>query len=154
MKKQIALLFAGFIATMVSAWDNNCPVSGRRPAYTYGTNKVGIDLEIVYDLLCPDSADGHKVLMQFLNMNWNVTNTKVSDQISVAFTFLPLPWHNEVFVPHQLIPFFWDNCLFGPNPCQFMEYMQFGFDNQDWILNAKNMSENQVIQKWTGQVAQ
>jgi hypothetical protein len=59
----LALLIAGYLTTLSSAWENDCPVSGRRPTYTVGTNKIGIDLEIAYDLLCPDSASGHQVLM-------------------------------------------------------------------------------------------
>jgi hypothetical protein len=142
IKSQLAVLLAGLFATSVSAWDNDCPVSGRRPTYQIGTNKIGIDLELTYDLLCPDSAGSHPILMQWLNMTWNVTNTRVIDEISVAFSFMPLPWHNGVWVPYMLIPFFWDNCQYGPSPCQFMDYMQFTFDNQEWIYSAKNMSEN------------
>ena len=67
---------------------------------------------------------------------------------------MPLPFHNGVWVPHVLVPFFWDNCLYGPNPCLFMDYMQFTFDNQEWIYSAKNMTPNQIIQKWTTQVAE
>lgn len=138
--KYLGFLLASLL-TAVSAWDNDCPVSGRRPTYSLGTNKIGIDLELTYDLQCPDSKRTHQVLMQFLNMTWNVTNTKVIEQISAAFTFMPLPFHNNVWVPTVLVPYFWDNCLFGPNPCQFMEYLQYGFDNQDWI-GAKNISQN------------
>jgi hypothetical protein len=63
IKSQLAVLLAGLFATSVSAWDNDCPVSGRRPTYTIGTNKIGIDLELTYDLLCPDSAGSHPILM-------------------------------------------------------------------------------------------
>ncbi len=119
----VAMLIAGYLSALTNAWDNDCPVSGRRPIYTIGTPKAGIDLEITYDLLCPDSAASFPILMQWLNMTWNVTNTKVMDEISVSFSYMPLPWHNGVWVPHMLIPYFWDMCQYGPQPCQFMEYM-------------------------------
>jgi len=142
IKSHIAVVLAALFATSALAWDNDCPVSGRRPTFTIGTNKIGIDLELTYDLLCPDCAEHHPILMQWLNMTWNVTNTRVIDEISVAFSFMPLPWHNGGWVPYMLIPFFWDNCQYGPNPCQFMDYVQFTFDNQEWIYSAKNMTEN------------
>ena len=63
IKSQLAVLLAGVFAMTVSAWDNDCPVSGRRPTYTIGTNKIGIDFELTYDLLCPDCAEHHPILM-------------------------------------------------------------------------------------------
>ena len=77
--KLAALLLFCFALSPTLAWENDCPVSGRRPTYTIGTNKIGIDLELTYDLLCPDCQAHHPVLMQWLNMTWNVTNSKVMD---------------------------------------------------------------------------
>ena len=42
---------------------------------------VGIDLEIVYSLICVDSAELHPEFAKFLDMTWNVTNTKVSEAL-------------------------------------------------------------------------
>lgn len=143
------------IASLVSAdWYNNVPVPGKRPQYTYGQLKNGIDLHIVYDLMCSDSAELHPTFAAFLNSTWNVTNTKVIDEIQVSYTFLPLPYHHETWIPHLLVPYFLDNCDFGPGPCQFMDYLNYCFNNQDWVLEAKSMSENQIIQGWTGNVSQ
>ena len=89
-------------------------------------------------------------------MTWNVTNTKVIDAISVTYTFLPLPYHHEVWVPHLLVPFFLDFCQFptAAHPtCQFMDYLNYCLENQDSILDAKDTSENALVLQWTNQVA-
>jgi hypothetical protein len=103
--------------------------------------------------MCSDSAELNPAFQAFLNSTWNVTNTKVIDEIKVSYTFLPLPYHHETWVPHLLVPYLLDNCDFGPKPCQFVDYMTYCFNNQDWILEAKSMSENQIIQGWTGNVS-
>ena len=103
--------------------------------------------------MCSDSAELNPAFQAFLNSTWNVTNTKVIDEIKVSYTFLPLPYHHETWVPHLLVPYLLDNCDFGPNPCQLVDYMTYCFNNQDWILEAKSMSENQIIQGWTGNVS-
>jgi hypothetical protein len=43
------------------AWVNNPPISGRYPGYSYGTGPSGVEIEVVYDLLCSDTleADPH-----------------------------------------------------------------------------------------------
>lgn len=149
------LLCIAGIASFVSAdWENNIPVPGKRPQFTIGQLKNGIDFEIVYDLMCSDSAELNPAFQAFLNSTWNVTNTKVIDEIKVSYSFMPLPYHHEAWVPHLLVPYFLDNCDFGPNPCQLVDYMTYCFNNQDWILEAKSMSENQIIQGWTGNVSQ
>ena len=128
--KQILLLcLAGSILNVQADWDNNVPIPGKRPEFKVGALKQGIDLNIVYDLMCSDSAELNPAFQSFLNSTWNVTNTKVIDEILVSYTFLPLPYHHEVWIPHLLVPYFLDNCDFGPNPCQFMDYMNYCFAN-------------------------
>ena len=80
--KQILLLCIAGLATFVSAdWYNNIPVPGKRPQFKVGQLKNGIDFEIVYDLMCSDSAELNPAFQAFLNSTWNVTNTKVIDEI-------------------------------------------------------------------------
>ena len=80
MRRIIAV--ASLLFGLASAdWYNNVPVPGRRPAYIMGEAKVGIDFEIVYDLVCDESADAHKTVLAFLNSTFNVTNTLVKDAV-------------------------------------------------------------------------
>jgi len=93
---------------------------------------------------------------KFLDSTWNVTNTKVSEAIKVTYTFLPLPYHHEVWIPHLLVPFFIDECQFPSEAhpkCQFIDYMNYCFENMDAILGAKDTSMNALILQWTSQVA-
>lgn len=39
----------------VYAYDNNPPIPGRKPGYTFGTGPSGIEVELFYDLLCSDT---------------------------------------------------------------------------------------------------
>jgi hypothetical protein len=150
MKLLSVLAVLGTSLSMVSAdWYNNVPVPGKRPAFTTGTAKVGIDLEIVYDLMCSDSAYLDPYFQQFLNMTWNVTNDLVKNSVKVSYTFLPLPYHHEVWIPHLLVPYLLDQCDYTPAQCVFPQYLQYCFEKQDDILDAKNMTYNQIVTMWT-----
>jgi hypothetical protein len=86
-------------------------------------------------------------------MTWNVTNKLVNDSIAVTYTYLPLPYHHEVWIPHKLVPYLLDNCEFGPRPCQFLQYQNFCFQNQDIILDGKDVSANALTLQWTNAVS-
>lgn len=103
--------------------------------------------------MCSDSAALNPAFQTFLQSTWNVTNTTFQDAIRVSYTFLPLPYHHEVWISHKLVPYFLDNCNFGPGKCQLLDYMTYCFANQDNILGAKNISENAIIKLWTLQVS-
>ena len=102
------MLAVSILVASAASFDNNPPVSGRRPQWVTGGDKVGIDLEIVYDLMCSDSADADPEFQKFLNMTW-LTST-VKDQIKVIYTFMPLPYHHEVWIPTKMIPYHLDVC--------------------------------------------
>lgn len=55
-------LLLSLIISTTYAFSNSIPVLGRRPGYQYGTGASGIDIEIVYDLLCSDSANTNPVV--------------------------------------------------------------------------------------------
>lgn len=134
-------------------FENNVPIPGRRPQFVVGEAKQGIDFQIVYDLMCSDSAALNPALQTFLQSTWNVTNTTVQDAVKISYTFLPLPYHHEVWISHKLVPYFLDTCQFGPGKCQMLEYMTYCLENQDSILDSKNVSENALIKSWTLQVS-
>lgn len=146
-----ALLTAGFVS---ADFGNDPPVPGRKPVWYTGHWDTGIEIEIVYDLMCPDSAAGNPALQQFLDMPFdNTSAAKVRDRIQLSYTFLPLPYHHEVWVPHKIVPLMLDVCHTTPDQCIFYEYMDFCFQNQDFILNAKDTSQDDLIQQWTAKVA-
>jgi hypothetical protein len=145
---------AAVLLGLVSAdFYNNVPIPGRRPAYTTGNSTEGIEFEMVYDLMCSDSAALDPEFQKFLGTTWNVTNKLVNDSISVAYTYLPLPYHHEAWLAHKLVPYFLDNCQFGPRSCQFLQYQNFCFQNQEILLDGKDKSENVLVNIWTNTVS-
>ncbi len=112
MKSIIATSAALILGFASAEWFNNVPVPGSRPVYTLGSPKYGIDFQIVYDLVCDESADNYEVVKEFLNTKWNVSNTLVKDAVEFSFSFLPLSYHHEAWVPTLMIPYFLDQCQF------------------------------------------
>ncbi len=145
-------LLAVLIASASADFYNNVAIPGRRPEFTQGTASQGIEIEVVYDLMCADSAALNPEFQKFLGMTWNVTNATVADSVKVTYSFMPLVYHHEVWIPHVLVPYFMDNCMFG-GKCQWQDYMNFCFANQDVILGAKNSSHNTLVNVWTSQVS-
>ena len=103
--------------------------------------------------MCSDSAYLAPEFEKFLAMQWNVTNTTVADAIKVTYTFLPLPYHNQVWIAHKLLPLLLDECRFGAK-CQFMDYLHYCFANQDFILGGQDKTFNQLVFSWTSMVAE
>ena len=62
-------------------------------------------------------------------MTWNVTNTRVRDEVEVSYSLLPLTYHQLVWPVTKMIPYILDNCDYGPKPCIFMDYLQYCFEN-------------------------
>ena len=108
---------------------------------------------IVYDLLCPDSKAANPEFQQFLNMTWNLTNTTVKSEIQVSYSFLPMTYRSLVWPVHKLIPFFLDNCDYGPNPCVLYEYIEYCFANQDTVNNIYDTPMDGFIMQWATQVS-
>lgn len=150
MRTTAALLLLTASAVLAD-FDNNPPVPGTRPQYKTGTNTVGIDIEIIYDLMCSDSKDQNPAFQSFLASTWN--GALVKDQIEVTYTFLPLPYHHETWIPHKLVPYFLDVCQFTPTSCIMYDYIEYCFAHQDDILDKKDISQDDIIASWVTQVA-
>ena len=52
------------------AYDNSVPIYGTYPGWITGTNTAGIEIEVVYDLLCEDSANLNPVLEKLFTTTW------------------------------------------------------------------------------------
>ena len=144
------------LATLCLAdFDNQPPIPGKQPVYTMGTPKQGIEILVIYDLICQDSKEHHPEFKRFLDMNWTALggpNTTVREQVQIRYSFLPLTFHHAVWVPHKLIPFLLDECDFTDN-CNIEEYIDFTFAHMDEILNAYSTSYNEVVGMWASKVA-
>lgn len=80
-------------------------------------------------------------------------NTPVREKIQLSYTFLPLPYHHEVWVPHLIVPYLLDQCHADATKCIFYDYTDFCLKNQDFVLNAKDTSQDDLIKQWTQKVA-
>ena len=142
-------ILAAITAVCNAAFINNPPVSGRRPEYTVGTAKQGIDIAVVYDLLCPDSKAANPEFQKFLNMTWNVTNTTVKSELKVSYSFLPMTYRALVWPVHKMVPFILDNCDYGPNQCILYDYIEYCFESQaDVVKQFYNTNMNAFIMQW------
>ena len=119
-------------AIVATAAANSIPIYGNYPGWVEGNNGKGISLEIFYDLLCSDSKAANPVVEQMLATEW--LGATVQDQITVAITPFPLPYHNHTWQVNQLVPYFDDLCqkttgevTEGPD-CSINEYKDFAFD--------------------------
>ena len=78
----------------------------------------------------------------------------VSDQITVEYSLIPLPYHLHVWEVNQLMPYFMDNCISDSSSCDMMnKYKDYSFQMQSDILSLDNLSKKEMIQRWTGLVA-
>jgi len=89
-------------------FSNDPPVPGRRPVWYTGSGKSGVEIEVVYDLMCSDSAALNPEFQKFLQMPW--LDSTVADQIKLSYTFLPLPYHHGVWLAHLIVPYLLDQC--------------------------------------------
>ena len=111
-----------------------------------------IEFEVFYDLTCSASAAMHPELKKFLDMPF--LGRTVRDAITVNYAFFPLPYHHAAWIPHKIVPYIIDKCLKDTLGCKMPYYIDFAFNNQDFILGAKDKSYNDIIVAWTGMVSQ
>jgi hypothetical protein len=139
-------------ASTTLAWDNTPPIPDRHPGWTDGKGQQMIEFEVFYDLTCSGSAAMQPEFKKFLDMPF--LGRTVRDAITVNYAFFPLPYHHASWIPHKLIPYIIDKCLKDTLGCKMPYYIDFSFNNQDFILGAKDKSYNEIIVAWTGMVSQ
>ena len=81
------------LAAAVSA--NSIPIYGNYPGWVEGQDGKNISVEIFYDLLCSDSKTANPTVEKLLATEW--LGATVIDQITVAYTPFPLPYHNHTW---------------------------------------------------------
>ena len=143
------------LATSVAA--NSIPIYGNYPGWVEGQDGKNISVEIFYDLLCSDSKAANPTVEKLLATEW--LGATVFDQITVAYTPFPLPYHNHTWQVNQLVPFFDDLCAKskgevteGDN-CVLDKYKDFAFENQEWALGETDMNKNDFVKAWSQKVA-
>ena len=77
------------------SYSNSPPLFGTFPGWTQGTDLTGIQITLVYDLLCIDSLNANSVINDLLTMTFN--NSTVEEQVIFGYTMMPLPYHIHSF---------------------------------------------------------
>ena len=65
--RSILYAAAALCLTSVTAFDNTPPIPERHVGWSYGTAKVGIDIEVVFDILCSDCQFNNPLFQSFLD---------------------------------------------------------------------------------------
>ncbi len=147
----ISAVVLALTANVASAWDNTPPIPERHPGWGEGKGKQMIEFEVFYDLTCSASAAMHPELKIFLDMPF--LGGTVRDAIRVNYAFFPLPYHHASWIPHKIIPYIIDKCVFDPLGCKLPYYIDYVFNNQNFILTAKDTSYNNLVIQWTQMVS-
>jgi hypothetical protein len=137
--KSILSLSAILLASTTLAYDNSPPIPERHTGYTFrGKTITNIEIEVFYDLLCEGSAYMNPAFQDFLDMPF--LSSTVRDSIDLTYTYYPLPYHHTSWVVTELVPYFVDTCYAKNGKCQFVDYMNFCFANQEYALGSVGMS--------------
>lgn len=123
--RRIAAALGLMLLGVASGFSNDPPVPGRRPVWYTGTGKSGVEIEVVYDLMCSDSAALDPEFQKFLQSPW--LDSTVGDQIRLSYTFLPLPYHHGVWIAHLIVPYLLDQCHADAASCKFYDYVAYCF---------------------------
>jgi hypothetical protein len=150
MKSAVSLILLGLLAS-VNAFSNLPTVPGRKSGYTYGSGTSGVVFEAVYDLTCSDCKYADPEFQKFLDLPF--LTTTVRDQITVTYTFFPLPYHHECWFVHKFLTYFEDQCRTDGQTCNYLEYINFALTNQNDVLNAKSSLEADIVSAWIAKVA-
>lgn len=74
---------------------NSVPIWGDYPGFVQGGNAFGIEVQLIYDSICTDSAAQNLVMNQLLQTAWR--GAPVIDQIKLAISYTTLPYHYHSF---------------------------------------------------------
>lgn len=140
------------VSSIAMAYDNTPPIPERQLAWYDGKGRQMIEIDVYYDLTCSASKAFHPEFVKFLNMPF-LTST-VRDAVKVNYNFLPLPYHQDSWIPHKILPYIIDQCVINGLSCKFPQYVQYAFDNQNTILSATDKSYNYLVDKWCSMVSQ
>merc|ERR1719361_347221 len=100
------------------------------------------------DYLCSDCLAENPVLEDLMKESW--LDGTVADQIALAITPFPLPYHVHSYQVAQLVPYFMQLCVESNSAtCLDSEYRDLAFANLETILGMKDTSTNDFITWWS-----
>ena len=139
-------------ATAALAAANGTPIYGSYPGWVEGGGKTGINIEVYFDFLCSACLAENPIWEETLTQEW--LGGTVLDQLNVAYTPFPLPYHIHSWQVGQLVPYFNDLCTTDSTQCGLNDqYKDFSFKMQPTVLGMTDTSEEDFITYWSKQVA-
>jgi hypothetical protein len=105
-----------------------------------------IEFEIFTDLLCDGCAMLHEEFNQFFT-NKTYLGRPVSDQITVSYGFLALPYHHASWIPHRLLPYIANECR-TTSTCKFEAYTSYTYKTRYSFLDATDTNYDDLVTRW------
>ena len=143
-----------FITTAIAAYAaaNNTPIYGSYPGWVEGGGQAGITVELFFDFMCSACLAENPTWEETLTQEW--LGGTVKDQLNIAYTPFPLPYHIHAWQVGQLVPYFNDLCTADSTQCGLNDqYKDYSFSMQNTILGMTSTSEEDFISWWSKQVA-
>ena len=136
-------------------FSNNVPVYGSYPGWINNEGTTGIQVDIIYDLLCEDSRNANNnIIGPLLTTPWN--GSTVGESVTFGYSVFPLPYHLHAFSVNQLVPYFIDECEVNSANCYLLDaYRDFCYSGRviEDVLGATNVSELDFQSQWAWTVA-
>jgi hypothetical protein len=105
-----------------------------------------IEFELFTDLLCDGCAVLHEEFNKFFT-NMTYLGRPVSDQITVSYGFLALPYHHASWIPHRLLPYITNECR-TTSTCKFEAYTSYTYKNRYSFLDATDTNYDDLVTRW------
>ena len=89
--------YSALAVTTVAAWSNSVPIENKLPAWQLGNPQGEVDINIFYDVLCPDSRDTHATWEKLFKEDSPVSGKTYGDLVNMRVTPYVLPYHLHSF---------------------------------------------------------
>ena len=104
------------------------------------------------DYLCSACYSENPIIEEVMQTPW--LDGVVADQVALAITPFPLPYHVHSYPVAELVPYFMDLCIESSGAqCYSKQYKDFSFQMQSTVLGMKDTSLNDFKTYWADQVA-
>lgn len=140
-------------------WIYNFPDIGPKyPGYFEGGNLRNIRIDLYYDLFCSGCAHDNPIIQAFLNSEYSDPVHKdaktVLDLVEVNYNYVPLPYHHASWIPAMAMQFEINRCYAKDTySCNFHEFQNWNFENQDTYLAMVNNSEEDILDTYANDIA-
>lgn len=110
----------------MNSFSNSVPVFGTYPGWVEGNGAASISVELYEDLLCSDCKAFNPIWEEVMNTEW--LGSVVGDEITVAYTTFPLPYHVHSFQVTQIVPYLMDLCTADSSNCLMDAYKDYCYE--------------------------